>query len=62
MLHSNILVLHTRIAMNSEYINQTKENFKLLETYKNKIFIIPSTVSADEYEYSSKTRQIYSVG
>ena len=30
--------------------------------WRYKIFIMFSTISADEYEYSSKKRQIYDVG
>ena len=41
-------------------MNKTKMK---LQTFKwNKILIKLRTTSADEYEYSSKTRQIYSGG
>ena len=55
-----IVAFHTRIFINRDKINKTKENVKLLK--KNNILILLGTISADDYEYSSKTRQIYSVG
>ena len=44
--------------MNNEYIKETKEDFwssAKEDFWRNKILIILSAISADEYEYSNKT-------